>query len=71
MTENKLISLDTGEKCWLAIGICLGVIFTFIFLYCYTYFPRLSEIQRVGLLCFVVGGILGFFISKFQWEELE
>lgn len=70
MTKNKLISLDTSEKCWLLIGICLGFIFTFIFLYCYTYLPKLSEIQRVGIICFVVGGALGFLITKFQWEEL-
>ena len=69
--KNKLISLDTGEKCWLAIGVCLGVMLTFIFLYCYTYLPTLSETQRVGLICFVVGGALGFLITRFQWEELE
>ena len=71
MTENKLISLDTGEKCWLIIGVCLGIMLTFICLYCYTYLPRLSEIQRVGLICFVFGGALGFLITKFQWEELQ
>lgn len=71
MTENKLISLDTGEKCWLMIGVCLGIILTFIFLYCYTYLPRLSDIQRVGLTCFVFGGLLGFLITKFQWGEDE
>lgn len=71
MTENKLISLNTGEKCWLIIGVMLGVILTFLLLWLYTYLPKLTEIQRVGVICFVVGGALGFIITKFQWEELE
>jgi len=71
MTKNKLISLNTGEKCWLMIGICLGVILTFVFLYLYTYLPTLTEIQRVGLICFVAGGMLGFLITKFEWEEVD
>lgn len=71
MTKNKLISLNTGEKCWLIIGVMLGVILTFLLLWLYTYLPKLTEIQKVGVICFVVGGALGFLITKFQWEDLE
>lgn len=64
MTKNKLISLTSGEKCWLIIGVMLGVTLTFLLLYLYTYLPKLTEIQRTGLLCILCGGLLGYAISK-------
>ena len=67
MPEKRLIYLSESEKCWLLIGIILGVLFTFIFFYVYTYLPAITEIQRAGLIGLISGGALVYFIQKIEW----
>jgi len=69
MAKNKLIHLTSNDWDWLIIGVVLGVILTFLLLYLYTYLPKLTEIQRTGLSFTLFGGILGYGISKFEWEN--
>ena len=71
MTKNRLIHLSDGEKCWLVIGICFGIILTMVSLYLYTYLPSITEVQKVGLTCFVGGGALVYVLGKISWEDME
>lgn len=69
MSDSGLIHLNSNDWCWLIIGVMLGVVLTILLLWLYTYLPKLTEIQRTGLSCTLFGGILGYVISKIQWEN--
>lgn len=71
MTENKLIHLSDSEKCWLVIGICIGVILTFVILYLYTYLPLITPVQQSAVTGLVCGGGIMYFLQKLSWEEIE
>lgn len=67
--KNKLIHLTFGEKCWLMMGICLGIIFTLICLYVYIYLPTITPIQQGVLAGFISGALFVFIGNKFEWGD--
>ena len=68
MTENKGISfrLTNSEKCWLLIGVLLGIMLTIGILYVAINLPDITPIQRTGILCFFFGASLVYFLNKLE-----
>ena len=68
MSEDNIIHLSDGEKCWLIIGIGVGIILTFVILYLYTYLPSITPVQQSTLVGFVCGGGIMYFLQKINWK---
>ena len=64
MTKNKLITLSNSEKCWLLIGVLLGIIITIVILYVSIHLPEITEIQKNSIVSFILGASIVWALQK-------
>ena len=71
MTENKLIELTNGEKCWFWIGVLSGLILTMILLWVWVKLPEITPVEQALFGGILLGGTIVWAVQKLEWEENE